>query len=449
MQQFDAIVIGTGVAGKSTAEQLHQAGKSVAIIDKLPFGGTCSQRGCDPKKILAGAAELVARSERMRDNGLAAEARIDWPELIRFKRTFTDPIPEKTEQQFKETGITAFHGTARFIAPDAVQVGDTQLQADHIVIAAGARPAPLGIPGEDLLTDSTAFMELEQLPNDIVMVGGGYIAFEFAHVASRAGAKVTIVHQGERPLEPFDPDLVDLLVSATEAMGITLLLNAEVVSVEGEPGTLRVGINQQGQERSLNASLVVHAAGRPADLQDLDLDKAGVEYSDKGVAVNEFLQSPSNPAVYACGDVAEKGLPLTPVASWEAGIVGANILNGNQQRYTETAVPSVVFTWPNLATVGMSEESARQSGKNIRVSFSDTTDWYESRRINEPVSGYKLLIDDDNGLLMGAHLLGVGSDELINVLTLAINHRIPVESLRTTLFAYPTRASGLASMLKS
>ncbi|CCH52237.1 glutathione reductase (NADPH) [Fibrisoma limi BUZ 3] len=448
MQQFDAIVIGTGTAGKSTAEQLHQAGKSVAIIDKLPFGGTCSQRGCDQKKILVGASELVARSGRMRENGIATAARIDWPELIRFKRTFTDPIPEKTEQQFAEAGITAFHGTARFIAPNAVQVGDTQLQADHIVIAAGARPAPLGIPGEELLTDSSGFMELEQLPNDIVMVGGGYIAFEFAHVASQAGAKVTIVHQGERPLEPFDPDLVKLLVKATEDMGISILLNAEVVSVAGEPGAFRVGIKQQGQERSLNTSLVVHTAGRPADLLDLDLDKAGVDYNEKGVAVNEFLQSPSNPAVYACGDVAEKGLPLTPVASWEADIVAANILNGNQQRYTETAVPSVVFTWPDLATVGMSEEAARKSGKTIRVSFSETTDWYESRRINEPISGYKLLIDEDAGLLVGAHLLGVGSDELINVLTLAINHKIPVESLRTTLFAYPTRASGLASMLK-
>lgn len=448
MQQFDAIVIGTGVAGKRVAEQLRTAGKRVAIIDKLPFGGTCSPRGCDPKKILAGAAELVARSVHMSQRGIAASARIDWPALIHFKDTFTVSIPERTEEKFSEAGIAAFHGTARFISSNTIQVGDDQLQAQYIVIAAGAHPAPLAIPGEEHLTDSTGFMELEHLPDEIVMVGGGYIAFEFAHVAARAGARVTIVHKNERPLEGFDPDLVQRLVKVTEEMGITVLLNAEVVFVDGQPGAFRVGIKQQEQQRFLPAKLVIHAAGRPADLQDLDLDQWDVDYSSKGVIVNDYLQSVSNPAVYACGDAADKGLPLTPVASREADIVVQNILNANQQRITEMAVPSVVFTWPNLATVGLSEEAAKQTGKNIRVAFSDTTDWYESRRINEPASGYKLLIDEDSGLLVGAHLLGAGSDELINVLTLAINHQLPVDALSNTLFAYPTRASGLSSMLK-
>ncbi|GAB3543936.1 dihydrolipoyl dehydrogenase family protein [Spirosoma fluminis] len=447
MQQFDVIVIGTGSAGSNAADELKKAGKTVAIIDKLPFGGTCSQRGCDPKKILVGAAELVARSTQMLQKGIVAEAKIDWPALIHFKQTFTDPIPARTEEKFSKEGITAFHGAARFLSPDTVQVGDTRLQAGHIVIATGAYPAPLDIPGEELLTDSTGFMDLMQLPDEIVMVGGGYIAFEFAHIAARAGAKVTIIHQGKQPLNGFDPDLVGLLVKATEAIGVRVLLNAKVTGISGEPGALSVEFTQQEQTRTVPAKLVVHAAGRPADLRNLALDQAGVAFSDKGITVNSFLQSVSNPIVYACGDVADRGLPLTPVASREGELVAGNILHGNNQEFTDSVVPSAVFTWPVLATVGLTEAAAKESGRNIRIAYKETTDWYESRRINEPVSGFKLLLDEDTGVLVGAHLLGAGSDELINVLTLAIRHSIPIKALSDTFFAYPSHASGLSSML--
>lgn len=448
MQRFDVVVIGTGSAGKSTADQLTKAGKKVAIIDKLPFGGTCSQRGCDPKKILVGAAEIVARSAQMTGKGIADVPKIDWPALMRFKKTFTDPIPERTEKSFAEAGIAAFHGVASFVSPTIVEVAGQQLEADYFVIATGAHPAHLGIPGEELLTDSTGFLDLPQLPEQIVMVGGGYIAFEFGHVAARAGAQVTIVHQGKLPLEGFDPDLVKLLLKATEELGIRVLLEAKVEGVEGAPGSLTVNVTQAGKQESIQAALVVHAAGRPANLDDLNLDKIGVPFSKKGVTVNEYLQSVAHPTIYACGDAAEKGLPLTPLASWEADIVATNILNGNQQTYVDTAVPSTVFTLPPLAAVGLSEEAAREKVKDLKVNFSETRDWYSSKRINEPVSGYKILIDPATDLVVGAHLLGAESDEVINILTLAINQRIPVKVLTNTLFAYPTRASDLSSMLQ-
>lgn len=318
MQSFDLVVIGTGSAGTTVAKQARQAGKTVAIIDKLPFGGTCSQRGCDPKKVLVGAAEIVARSAQMQGMGITQPATIDWPALMAFKKTFTEPVPEKTADKFADLGIVAFHGAATFLSPDTIQVGDAQLKAAHIVIATGLRPKPLDIPGEDLLIDSTGFLDLAQLPTDIVLVGGGYIAFEFAHVAARAGAKVTIIHQGKRPLEGFDADLVKLLVKATEAIGIRVLLEANVKAVIGKPGKLTVQYEQHGKLESVATQLVVHAAGRVADVAELALEKAGVEVGKKGITVNEYLQSVSNLAVYACGDVADKGLPLTPLASYEA-----------------------------------------------------------------------------------------------------------------------------------
>ncbi len=447
LQNFDVLVIGTGSAGVTVAQAARKAGKTVAIADKLPFGGTCSQRGCDPKKVLVGAAEIIARAGQMQGKGIKNGPAIDWPNLMRFKKTFTASIPEKTEIKFADLGIKAFHGVATFVSADTVRVGEDELRAKHVAIATGQRPKPLAIPGEELLTDSTGFLELLQLPGKIVMVGGGYIAFEFAHIAARAGAKVTILHQGKRPLEGFDKDLVDLLVKATEATGIRVLLEASVTAVMGESGDLTVRYTQKGKGHSVSTGLVVHAAGRVADVAELNLEKAGVEVGKKGILVNKYGQSTSNPAIYACGDVADKGLPLTPLASYEGQIVADNILNGNRKTFAENPVPSVVFTLPPLASVGLTEEQAKERGLAIKVTFRETADWYSSRRINEPFSGFKILIDEKTDQLVGAHLLGSGSDEVINLLTLAMKYRIPAAELVSTLFAYPTHGSDVKSMI--
>ena len=447
MQAFDLIVIGTGSAGKTVAEKAKQAGKTVAIIDKLPFGGTCSQRGCDPKKVLVGAAEIIARSEQLIGKGIKAKASIAWPDLMRFKKTFTDSIPERTEKQFADQGIAIFHGAATFLSENTVRVGTDTLEAKHIVIATGQRPKPLDIPGEERLIDSTGFLELAQLPKTIVMIGGGYIAFEFAHVAARAGANVTIIHQGKRPLEGFDADLVKLLVKAMEAIGIQIILEANVTAVDGEAGKLKVRYKQKGKTHVVSTNLAVHGAGRVADVGELALDKANVTVSEKGVAVDKYLQSVSNSAVYVCGDASNKGLPLTPLASYEGRIVVANILNGNRQTYVDSPTPTTVFTVPPLASVGLTEELAKEQGRNVKVLFQETTDWYTSRRINEPFTAFKTLVDADTDQIVGAHLLGSASDELINLFTLAMKHRISAKDLGDTLFAYPTHGSDLSSML--
>jgi len=447
MQIFDVVIIGTGSAGKQVAETARAAGKSVAIIDKLPFGGTCSQRGCDPKKILVGAAEIVARSTDLAGKGITEQAAINWADLMAFKKTFTDSIPENTEKKFADLGIAQFHGAASFTAKNQLRVGDETLEATHIVIAAGAAPQPLKIPGEDKLAYSDDFLDLPQLPSDIVMIGGGYIAFEFAHIAARAGANVTIIHQGKRPLEQFDADLVAMLTKATEELGIRVLLESRVTGIEGEGDQLTVQYKQNDQQLTVAAKLVVHAAGRVADVADMGLDKAGVEVSKKGVVVNEYLQSVSNPAVYACGDVSDKGKPLTPLASYEGGIAGCNILTEKSKKYTDDPVPSAVFTLPPLAAVGLTEEQATEQGLDVTVMCKETTDWYTSKRINEPISAFKTLVDKKTGLVVGAHVLGAGSDELINVFTLAIKYKIPAKELGTTLLAYPTHGSNLSSML--
>ena len=447
MQVFDLIVIGTGSAGATVAQKAREASKTVAIIDKLPFGGTCSQRGCDPKKVLVGAAEIIARSEQMFGKGISKQPVIDWPELMAFKKTFTDTVPEKTDEKFTELGIQSFHGVASFSSANTVRVGNDELQADYIVLASGLEPKPLNIPGEELLIDSTGFLDLPQLPDKLVLVGGGYIAFEFAHIAARAGAKVTILHQGKRPLEGFDADLVAVLVKAMDTIGIRIILNATVTAVSEKEGALAVQYTQQEKSHSISTNLVVNAAGRVVNSAELALEKAGIEVGEKGVLVNEYLQSVSNPTVYACGDVADKGLPLTPLASYEGNIVIDNILNGNRKTYQNTPAPSAVYTVPTLASVGLTEMQANEQGRKVKVMFQETSDWYSSRRINEPFSAFKTLVDEETDEIVGAHLLGTGCDEVINLFTLAIKHRISANDLGNTLFAYPTHGSDLSSML--
>ena len=202
-KKFDLVVIGTGSAASTAASKCRAAGWSVAVVDSRPFGGTCALRGCDPKKVLVGAAALIDWVRRMESTG--DNARIEWPELMRFKRTFTDPVSKQREKSFAEAGIETFHGSARFTGPTNVQVGEDVLEGRHVLIATGAKPQKLNIPGEEHLTTSEQFLELDSLPRRIVFVGGGYISFEFAHISVRCGAKVTLLHRGERPLERFEP----------------------------------------------------------------------------------------------------------------------------------------------------------------------------------------------------------------------------------------------------
>ena len=255
-RKFDLVVIGTGSAASTVAQGCRSAGWDVAIIDSRPFGGTCALRGCDPKKVLVGAAEVVDWVQRMNGRGVRAEnARIEWAELMRFKRSFTDPVPKSSERSFAKAGIVAFHGRAYFVDSTAVEIGEDVLEGRHVVIATGAMPRKLGIPGEQNITTSEQFLELEALPRRIVFIGGGYISFEFAHVAARAGAEVTILHRGQRPLEGFDPDLVNQLVGRTERLGVRVEVGKEVAAVEKSDEKFSVHVSTGGEREMFDADL--------------------------------------------------------------------------------------------------------------------------------------------------------------------------------------------------
>lgn len=445
-KEFDLIVIGTGAGGATAAYKCRKAGWEVAIIDSRPFGGTCALRGCDPKKVLVGAADLVDWIRRMEGNGVSSkEAKIDWPSLMRFKNTFTDPVPENREKGYAKAGIAAFHGRTHFLDQISLQVGDDTLTGRFILIAAGAKPASLGISGETYLTTSDQFLEMEQLPQRIIFVGGGYISFEFAHIASRAGAQVRILHRGVRPLEDFDADLVGQLLQATRELGVDVRLNTEVKSISEDGHHFAVKTSDENSEQTFEADVVVHGAGRVPDIDDLDLEKVGIKREEKGVSVNEYLQSVSNPAVYAAGDAAATaGLPLTPVASMEGHVAASNMINGNHRRPNYAGVSTVVFTIPPLASVGLHEEAARKQGLKFKVNQEETSGWYSSRRVALKYSGFTTLVEEGSGRILGAHLLGHNAEEVINMFALAIRYGLKAEDLKTMIYAYPTSASDLS-----
>jgi glutathione reductase (NADPH) len=448
-QTFDLVVIGSGAAAQTVASRCRAAGWTVAMIDKRPFGGTCALRGCDPKKVLVGAAAAVDAARLLSRKGVRPESlAIDWNELIRFKRTFTDPYPAKLQARLTGEGIVAFQSPARFVGPTDVAVDESVLHASRaIVIAAGARPADLPINGREHLITSDQFLDLPSLPSSVAFVGGGYISFEFAHVAARAGARVTMLHRDDRPLGEFDSGLVDRLVSRTRALGVDVRLNADVREIRRANGRYRISAAGRDGSIVIDADLVVHGAGRVPDIDGLALDVGGVRFSRDGIAVNQYLQSVSNPLVYAAGDCAETDGPaLTPVAGYEGRIVAANVLEGNHITPRYDAIPSVVFTVPPLARVGLREEEARAKGMSFVAHREDTSTWYSSRRVGESFSGSNVLVDPESGRILGAHLLGPNAEETINLFALASRAGITADRLKEVLWAYPTHASDTPHM---
>ena len=398
-------------------------------------------RGCDPKKVLVGAAEIIERSMKLKKRGIAKTPTINWSELMRFKNSFTGPLPKSNEKWFKKIGIDSYHGHTTFIAKNTVKIGKKELEGKHIVIATGATPRKLNIDGEKYVTNSDRFLELKKLPKDITFIGGGFISFELGHIAARAGANVRILQRDDRPLGQFDPDLVKMLVKEFRGTGVNIVLNAPVKSVEKKGRKLVV----HAGKRKIKTDMVVHGAGRVPNIASLNLEKAGVKYEKRGITVNDYLQT-SNPTIYAGGDSAAAGLPLTPIAALHGNVIATNLLKKNKTKVDHTATASVVFTFPPLAAVGLTEEQAKKKGIKFNTNFADTSSWYNPKRIGLTYSGYKILIDT-KGYIIGAHLLYPNSDDVINIFVLAMKNRIKAEDLKKYLWSYPSNSYDIRFMV--
>ena len=360
----DLVVLGVGMAGLIAANRCAREGWSVAVVDPLPYGGTCALRGCDPKKMLRRGAEIVDAARLMAGKGVReGDFRIDWAELMAHKRAFTDRVPDKIENGLDDKGVATLHGPARFTGERSLEVNGETIEAGHVLIATGQWPRDLGVPGAELATDSTGFLELDELPRRILFVGGGYVSMEFAHIVARAGASVTVADRGERPLRLRSIPTSSTISPRTRASsGSASRRTLALASIERVDGALRATFECDGARFDLEADLVVHGAGRVAAIDELELDRANVAHSGRGVSVTEYLRSRTNERVFAAGDAADTdGPPLTPVAVHEGKIAASNMIRGDGRVADYRGVPSVAFTLPEIVRIGMDDDAGARA----------------------------------------------------------------------------------------
>lgn len=446
-KEYDVFVIGSGIAGQTVAKECVKAGQRVAIADNREFGGTCSNRGCDPKKVLLAATEIWESAENLLGKGVQKMPRTNWKQQQKYKRKFTKSIPSATEKDLKKLDIDLYHQSPKFLDTHRLSVEGKTVQADKIVIATGYEPRPLDFKGSKHLKTSDDFLNLKKLPKHITFIGGGYVGMEFAHMAVRSGAKVTVIESGERILPVFDADLVTELITYSKRIGIAFIFKADTTAVKKLRKNFKLTYTKNGKTKTMKSRAVFNTAGRIPAISELDLEKGDVAFNENGIATNTFLQSKTNPDVYACGDVSDNGLPLTPLSGREGYVVAENLIKGNHKKLDIPVIPSVAFTLPNMASVGYSEKEAKARYKNVIVKHESVPGWFNARRMNAPVYAYKIILNQRTNEIVGAHLLGPEAGETINIFAMAINMGMTADQIKQTIFTYPSWANDVKSMV--
>lgn len=451
MDHFDAVILGTGTAGQTAAHDLAAEGLKVAIVEPSSTpGGTCALSGCQAKKWLYEVTETVARCNHLKGLGISAPPMINWQDIIAAKNQFTSKVPENTVKSLAGNGIDFFSGRGSLIDAHTVLIGDTRIQADYIILATGASPRQLSVEGNEYICTSKDFLDLEKLPKRIAFIGGGFISFEFAHFAARLGSSRNQIHillRSTQPLKSFDSEMVDLLTAASSEEGIKLHKETQIESITKDKDGYQITFTSN---EAICVDLVVHGAGRAPNITQLNLDSAGVKSSSNGIMVNSRLQT-STPNIYAIGDCVDSP-QLARVADQEAHIAARNITanrknkQGPQIDYSST--PVVLFTYPQLAMVGKTEDQLRQEHVRYWNSFSSNLSWPTYRRVGMRNAAYKILVDAE-GRILGAHILSDNATGLINTIKQAMRDRMTVSDLyeNNIMAPYPSRESDLIYML--
>lgn len=447
-RSYDVVVLGAGNAGLAAARVTREAGRSVAVVEGRAVGGTCPLRGCVPKKVLVAAAETLDAIAGAGVQHIEIGApRLDWSALIARERSFTEGVPEAFAQSLARRGIDLLRGRARFTGPREVVVDGETLSAGKIVVASGSRPRELPLPGAEHLITSEDILNLEALPESLVFIGGGAIALEFSHVLARAGCRVTILEAAPRILPALEEAAVERLREATERLGIEVLTDVEVAAISAASGGLEVGFTRQGEERTLTAALVANGAGRVADVEGLDLDAGQVAHEGPRIEVTEHLRSVSNPDVYAAGDALAGSAQLSPLATYEGRLAGENIVHGDRRVPEYRSVPSVVFSVPALASVGLTEAQAREQGLRFDARETDMRGWLSARLYGSETAYAKVLVEKDSSKILGAHLVGKRAEELIHLFAMAMRFDVSADALGSMVYVFPTFASDVPSMI--
>lgn len=433
------VVIGSGAAGTSAARALASSGFDVTVIERGKVGGTCLWRGCMPKKALCVAARAQRERIRSEQFGLGGCATsFDWPMVLAWKWHAQETYAGDQETGFRERGIKLLKGTARFTSPDIIDVdGVEPLHPDHVVIATGSRPVLPPLDGIGLADTSDDAIGYPEPPASLLIVGGGYIAMEFAAIYASFGTAVSVVTRGLRVLMTLDGETAGIARLHLAQLGGVIHTGCKVTALSGQRGAILAEYtDEHGTARSGTYERVLVAAGRVPALTDLELDAGGIQTDGRGHIVTDRFLRTTNPKVWVAGDVAG-GMMQTPVATYEGRTVAASIASGVPVAVDCTAVPTTVFTSPQLAQVGLTEQAAREAGIEFRVGRM-SFEYLGAAVADDTRDGLvKLLFAAEDDRLIGAHIAGPNAAELIYAMAVAMRHGATASSLRETIGIHP------------
>ncbi|WP_318012137.1 NAD(P)/FAD-dependent oxidoreductase [Mesorhizobium sp. CA12] len=398
--------------------------------------------------MLVAAAHALDEIARAGDHAIRIEPpRLDWRGLIEREKDIIRDIPSRLSGLMAKRGVDVIYGEAAFVASNVIRVGSREFEARNIVIATGSKPRPMPIPGSEFLTTSDDVLSDPTLPRAMVFIGGGVIAFELGHVYARAGVEVTILEALPQLLGSFDVDAVAQLLGESERLGISIHTKAWVKKIEEVDGRLRVSFAKDGAEYRVDADRAVNCAGRVANVEGLDLGAGVTVHREGRIEIDDHLRSRSNPDVYVCGDAVWNSPQLSPIATYEGGIVGRNIVDGPKHRPDYSHIPASLYSIPAVATVGLTEAKARERGFIIKVRSNDMQGWLSARTYAEPVAWSKIIVEETTDRILGAHLVGHAGEELIHIFALATRHGITARELSEMVCAFPTFTADIRNMM--
>ncbi len=443
-EKRDVLVIGAGAAGTRVARSAAAAGLTVTVVDRGEFGGTCLWRGCVPKKALYTAAQTRREAAEAARMGFApGPPAIDWSRLMAWRLEMQQAYAGDQEGALRSLGVEAIHGDARFASAAEVMAGGHAIEPVHIVVATGSQPVKPQLPGIALAGTSDDALRYPRQPASLVVIGGGYIAMEFAGMYAALGTQVTVVLRGSEVLRGFDPEAAALAQSGLEAGGVTFVTDARIRGIEGDPGARTVRIEDAGgRPLALACEQVLAATGRRPDYDGLDLAAGEVAVDERGrPELDAFLRSASNPRVWFAGDAAG-GIQLTPVAGLEGEAVAQSIVGGEPTAPDLTLVPSTCFTVPEVARVGLGEAELAARGAPYQVARGDFV-WVAQAIISDRRGGLVKLLAEQDGRLVGAHLAGPHAAELIYGLAVAVRAGATLDDVQATRAVHPTLSEAL------
>ncbi len=438
MDEKDIVIIGGGPAGYVAAIHAAHLGAKVAVVEKDRLGGTCLNRGCIPTKALVRSAEVLLEARRTSDFGIEIDnIKINFQKIMARKSRIVSQLVSGVEQLMKANKISVYRGTGRILSPRLVKVNDEKITTRKLIIATGSESTSLPIPGLDLpgVLTTDDILELKDLPESLVVIGGSHVGIEFAGIFNALGAKVTIVKRRPLLLEPIDEEISRRFAQTLPRQGIEVKIGAAVKAIKREGTVLKVVWDTPEGEQGVEGQMVLMATGRRPHSEGLGLSGLEIKMDGRAIVVNEHLETNIDD-VYAIGDVLGKNM-LAHVASYEGEIAAENAL-GHSRQADYHAVPTCIFTQPEIAGVGITEKDAKDSGIPCRVSKFPFLACGRAVAMDETMGMVKMICNADSGLVLGVHIMGPHASDLIAECVLAVKLGATAEDIANTIHAHPT-----------